>query len=132
MATTRAATFEGPGPDAVFHDNLKQDKFRIQHCNACDRNFFYPRALCVHCGSADWQWIDASGKGTVYSTSVVRMRPEDGADYNIALVDLAEGPRMMSRVTDIPPAEVKIGMEVEAYIGELDKQTLVLFRPAGR
>lgn len=132
MASTRAATFAGPGPDAVWFENLKQGKFRIQHCNACNRNFFYPRPLCVHCGSADWAWIDASGKGTVYSTSVVRQRPEDGPDYNIALIDLAEGPRMMSRVTDVPAPEVKIGMAVEAYIAPLDKEPLVLFRPAGR
>jgi len=132
MAIKRAAAFEGPGPDAVYGDNLKNGKFRIQHCNACGRNFFYPRALCVHCGAADWVWIDASGKGTVYSTSVVRQRPEDGPDYNIALIDLAEGPRMMSRVTDIPPPDVKIGMAVEAYIGDLGKEALVLFRPAGK
>jgi hypothetical protein len=132
MATQRAATFTGPGPDAVYYDNLKQGKFRIQRCHHCGKSFFYPRPLCVHCGSADWAWVDASGKGTVYSTSVVRQRPEDGPDYNIALIDLAEGPRMMSRVTDIPAPEVKIGMAVEAYIGELDKQTLVLFRPAGK
>ncbi len=98
----------------------------------CGKAFFYPRPLCVHCGSADWAWIDASGKGTVYSTSVVRQRPEDGPDYNIALIDLAEGPRMMSRVTDLPAPEVKIGMAVEAYIAPLDKEPLVLFRPAGR
>jgi len=132
MAGKRAATFEGPGPDAVWFENVKQGKFRIQHCNACGKNFFYPRPFCVHCGSPDWAWIDASGKGTVYSTTVVRVRPEDGQDYNIALIDLAEGPRMMSRVTDIPAPEVKIGMAVQAYIGPLDKETLVLFRPAGR
>ena len=68
----------------------------------------------------------------MYSTTVVRQRPEDGPDYNIALIDLAEGPRMMSRVTDIPAPEVKIGMAVEAYVGALDKDPLVLFRPAGR
>jgi hypothetical protein len=132
MATQLAATFAGPGPDAVWFDNLKNGKFRLQRCNACGKAFFYPRALCQHCGSADWAWTDASGKGTVYSTSVVRQRPEDGPDYNIALIDLAEGPRMMSRVTDIAAAEVKIGMAVEAYVGPLDKETLVLFRPAGR
>jgi len=132
MAIKRAAAFEGPGPDAVYGDNLRNGKLRIQHCNACGRNFFYPRALCVHCGAADWVWIDASGKGTVYSTSVVRQRPEDGPDYNIALIDLAEGPRMMSRVTDIAPAEVAIGMAVEAYIGDLGKEPLVLFRPQGK
>ena len=132
MATTRAATFQGPGPDAVYYENLKAGKFRIQHCNACGKNFFYPRALCVQCGSPDWAWIDMSGKGTVYSTSVVRQRPEDGPDYNIALIDLAEGPRMMSRVTDIPAPAVTIGMAVEAYIGDLGKETLVLFRPRGK
>jgi uncharacterized OB-fold protein len=132
MATRRAASFEGPGPDAVYADNLKAGKFRIQHCNACGKNFFYPRALCQHCGSADWGWIDASGKGTVYSTSVVRQRPEDGPDYNIALIDLAEGPRLMSRVTDLPAPEVRIGLAVEAYIGDLGKEPLILFRPVGR
>jgi len=130
MTTERAAYFEGPGPDAVYAANIAEGKFRIQECDACHKAFFYPRVLCVHCGSPKWHWIDASGKATVYSTSVVRNRPEDGPDYNIALVDLAEGPRMMTRVLDIPPADVKIGMEVEAFIGEIDKKSLVLFRPA--
>ena len=132
MASERAATFQGPGPDAVWFENVKNGKFRIQKCNHCGKAFFYPRPLCVHCGSADWGWVDASGKGTVYSTSVVRQRPEDGPDYNIALIDLAEGPRRMSLVTVIAAPEVKIGMAVQAYIGELEKQSLVLFRPEGK
>ena len=67
-----------------------------------------------------------SGGGTVYSTTVVRRKSADGGDYNVCLVDLAEGPRMMSRVVNVPPAEVKIGMAVRARITE----GLVEFTPA--
>jgi uncharacterized OB-fold protein len=65
----------------------------------------------------------------VYSTTVVRQKPERGGDYNIALVDLFEGARMLSRVEGIAPAEVRIGMAVEAVIREVNGQRLVLFRP---
>ena len=132
MPEARAAQFSGPGPDAVHRDALKQGVFQIQRCSKCSSHFFYPRALCPKCGSPDYAWVKPSGRGTVYSTSVVRQRPEDGPDYNVALVDLAEGPRLMSRIVDLPPAEVKIGMAVEAEIGELNGKLTVLFRSAGR
>jgi uncharacterized OB-fold protein len=80
-------------------------------------------------GEADLEWVEASGQGTVYATTVTRRRPEQGGDYNVALIDLAEGPRMMSRVVDIDPAEVKIGMKVKARIGELNGAPAVLFEP---
>jgi uncharacterized OB-fold protein len=59
---------------------------------------------------------------------VVRLRPEDGADYNIALIDLAEGPRLMSRVVDSAPQDVRIGDDVTAFVGEIDGNRVVLFR----
>lgn len=120
----------GPGPDAAWRDKLAAGDFEIQHCSGCGKYIFYPRATCHHCGSRNLNWVKVSGNAVVYATSVVRQRPEHGPDYNIALVDLAEGPRMMTRVVDIDPAEVKIGMPVTAFVGDVDGEAAVLFRPA--
>lgn len=64
----------------------------------------------------------------MYSTTVVRQRPEAGFDYNISIVELVEGPRMLTRVVDVDPGKVKIGMAVEAFIGAVDGNRVVLFR----
>lgn len=120
----------GPGPDAVFAAGLEKGEFRIQRCASCGRHIHYPRALCPDCGSADLESVLASGRGTVYATSVVRVRPGHGEDYNIALVDLAEGPRMMTRVVDTDPQDVRIGDGVTAFVGEIEGNRVVLFRPA--
>lgn len=88
---------------------------------------FYPRVLCNHCGSASLKWVEASGRGEVYSTTVVRQKPEKGGDYNISIIQLDEGPRMMSRVIDVTPEEVKIGTKVTAHVGQIDEQPAVLF-----
>lgn len=123
--------FEGPGPEAVFQEGLEKGELRIQLCGGCNSHIFYPRAICPHCGSADLAVKPASGKATVYATTVVRNRPEDNNDYNIAVVALEEGPRMMTRVVGIDPGAVKIGMAVEAFAGEVEGERAFLFRPAG-
>ena len=108
--------FAGPGPDAQFAAALAQGCFQIQHCAACGQHVFYPRALCPHCGSAQLGWVKASGAAQVYSSTTVRRKTEAGGDYNVALVDLAEGPRLMSRVDGVPPEQVRIGMAVQARV----------------
>jgi len=80
-------------------------------------------------GEADLEWVEASGEGTVYATTVTRRRAAQGGDYNVALIDLAEGPRMMARVVGIAPGDVKIGMKVTAKIEELNGAPAVLFEP---
>ena len=120
----------GPGPDEAWRNKLAAGNFEIQRCNGCGKHVFYPRALCHYCGSPDLEWVPASGQAVVYATSVVRVHPDKGGDYNIALVDLAEGPRMMTRVVDIEPAGVRIGMQVLAFIGDVEGERAVLFRPA--
>jgi len=87
---------------------------------------FYPRVLCPHCGGEHLDWVAPSGRGTVYSTTIVRRKPADGGDYNVCLVDLAEGPRMLSRVVTVSPDQVKIGMTVAARITD----GIVEFTPA--
>lgn len=119
--------FTGPGPLQIYQDALDQGKFTIQQCKDCGHHVFYPRVLCVHCGSLNMKWVEASGRGEVYSSSIVRQRPEHGGDYNIAVITLEEGPRMLSRVVDVAPEEVKIGAKVSAHIGLIDGKAAVLF-----
>ncbi|MDG2176501.1 MAG: Zn-ribbon domain-containing OB-fold protein [Gammaproteobacteria bacterium] len=111
----------------VYEDNLEKGEFRIQQCKDCGKHVFYPRQLCHYCGSSNLKWVAISGRGTVYSTSVVRRKPERGGDYNVALIDLEEGPRMMSRVMDVEPEEVAIGMAVSAHVGIIDETPAVVF-----
>lgn len=131
MSQPDKSAFAVPGPEEIFQTGLDEGEFRIQKCGDCDAHIFYPRALCDKCGSPKLETVVAAGGGTVYSTSVVRQRPDDGPDYNIAIVELAEGPRMLTRVEEIDPGEVTIGMDVSAFVGEIDDQKVVLFRPAG-
>ena len=118
----------GP-PGVLFQQFLRQGEFRLQCCETCGRQVFFPRTLCPFCGSEQLEWRLASGRGTVYSTTIVRRRPERGGDYNIAIIELSEGARMMSRVEDISPTEVRIGMAVEAAIRGSSESPLVVFHP---
>lgn len=121
---TNTPLFEGPGPDAIYRDHLANGEFRIQKCNDCGKHNFYPRVLCPHCGSAAHDWVKASGKGEVYSTTAVRKR--DG-NHNVALVNLEEGPRMMTRIDGIEATEVRIGTPVKARIVDEDDTRFVVF-----
>ena len=116
MNAAQTRPFAGPGPDAQFAAALAQGRFQIQHCAACGQHVFYPRALCPYCGSAQLGWVKASGAAHVYYSTTVRRKAEVGGDYNVALVDLAEGPRLMSRVDGVPPEQVRIGMAVQARV----------------
>ncbi|MFN4088903.1 MAG: Zn-ribbon domain-containing OB-fold protein [Alphaproteobacteria bacterium] len=101
----------------------------IQRVKETGHHVFYPRTLDPETGSPNLEWVEASGLGTVYSTSVVRQRPP-AKDYNVALVDLDEGPRMMSRVDGPAPEAVAIGMRVKARIVREDAGPLIVFEPA--
>ena len=116
-----------PGPELFYKDKLAQGRFEIQKCAGCGKHVFYPRVICPHCGADKLGWVAASGAGVVYSTTVVRRKPDAGGDYNVALVDLAEGPRMMSRVAGVEPTAVKIGMKVKARIAKDGEAPVVEF-----
>ena len=105
--------FNGPGPDEVWRTALAGGRFLIQRCRRCATHRFPPALSCAVCGDAELNWVEASGRGVVYSTTVVRERE---GSYNVALVDLSEGPRMMSRVEGLDPDAVRIGMMVAARI----------------
>lgn len=116
-------------PGERFIAELRNGRFMAQRDRQTGKVFRYPRVLAPGTGSVDLEWIELSGLGTVYSTTIVRVRPP-AADYNVALVDLDEGCRMMTCVEGIPPEAVAIGMRVKARIRDTDAGPAVFFDPA--
>lgn len=114
---------------------LDQGNFLIQHCGACSKHVYFPRESCPHCGAVDLAWVAPSGHGTVYSVTTVRRKPDAGGDYNVSLIDLDEGVRLMSRVVDLSPDAVRIGQRVMASVqliegineGKNEKKGLIVF-----
>ena len=121
---------DATGPNQIFQDGLASKEILLPKCNDCGAFHFFPRVLCPHCHGASISWVHASGKGRVHTTTVVRRKPERGGDYNVCMVELEEGVRMMSRIEGIAPGDVAIDMDVSAFVGEADGEPLVLFKPA--
>lgn len=120
------------GAERYFQDRVDEGRFMIQRSRGTGAHVFFPRALAPGTGADDLEWVEASGRGTVYSTTMVLPGRNSTAEpYNISLVDLAEGPRMMTRVIGIPAQDVRIGMAVTALIDEVEGKKVVLFQPAG-
>ena len=99
-----------PSPLTSYIAHLERDQLAYQWSPQAGRAVFYPRVLCPFSGSDQLEWRVSKGLGTVYSTTVVH--PQDGAPYNVALIDCDEGFRLMSRVEGVAPDEVRIGMRV--------------------
>ena len=117
------------GPEKEFFDFLSQGEFMIQRSKSSGEYIFYPRVALPKSGIEDLEWGRASGKGVVYATSVVLQRPEKGGVYNVALIDLEEGPRLMSRVEGCAPESVVIGMDVVAEIDLSGSNPVLIFKP---
>jgi uncharacterized OB-fold protein len=121
----------------AFWDATRRRELLLQWCEDCGRAIFYPRAMCPACLGTSFQWREASGEGRVYAVSV-QYRPamplpafQEGP-YAVALVELAEGPRLMSGVVGCDPEQVQVGMPVRLTWEELsDGRNLPLFEPAG-
>lgn len=119
-----------PEHSDAFFDAAREGKLLIQKCASCGMFQFYPREVCVHCGSADVDWAQASGRGTVHTFTVIHQQGmpgwRDEAPYVAAIIDLDEGPRMTSTVVQTQAADVSIGMAVEVVF--VDEGTYVLPR----
>ena len=98
-------------PLAAYQAHLEKGELAYQWSTEAGKAVFYPRVICPFTGSDRLEWRVSAGLGTVYATTVVH--PRDGATYNVALIDCDEGFRLMSRVENIAPEEVTIGMRVE-------------------
>jgi uncharacterized protein len=98
-------------PLAVYQQHLDRGELAYQFSPEANRAVFYPRVVCPFTGSDRLEWRVSAGLGTIYATTVTH--PRDGAPYNVALVDVDEGFRLMSRVEDTAPEDVRIGMRVK-------------------
>lgn len=110
-----------PTPDTVpYWDAAKEGRLVIQYCRACERHYFYPRDHCPDCGSADVEWREASGRGRLASY-VINHRPmpptEDGAPLVIALVELAEGVRLLSNIVGTPADPDALPLDAAVTVG---------------
>lgn len=117
------------GPEAHWRQALSEGRFLLQRSPVDGRHFFPPRVMAPSPGGDALDWIEASGRGVVHSVTVIGPKPP-AEPYNVVLVDLAEGPRMMSRVEGLPAAAVTIGMPVRARIAEEEGVPVVVFDPA--
>ena len=97
-------------PLKTYTDHLERGELAYQFSPTANRAVFYPRVLCPFTGSDRLEWRVSAGTGTVYATTTVH--PPEGAPFNVALIDCDEGFRLMSRVEDIAPGKVTIGMRV--------------------
>lgn len=108
-----------------FWEGARAGRLMLPHCSACGAWVFYPRPFCTACGAEALVWEQASGEGTVYSYTVCH-RPAgpafaDDVPYVVALIDLREGPRMLSTIRTDEPAAVRIGAPVRAQFEPMDE-----------
>ncbi|MFI8510358.1 Zn-ribbon domain-containing OB-fold protein [Streptomyces sp. NPDC085460] len=112
------ATPEADAFTRAYWDAAAEGRLLIRRCRACARPHHYPREFCPHCWSEDVVWEPASGRATLYTWSVVHRNdlPPFGerVPYVAAVVDLAEGPRMMTEVVGVPEAALRVDMPLEA------------------
>lgn len=127
-----------------FWDGTREQKLLIRHCNACGVHHYYPRPFCPECWSEDVDWVEASGRATLYTHSTVFVNDlppfHEQLPYIAAVVDLEEGPRMMTRVVGCETEDLEIGMSLEVVFepvsaddGDADSGepvVLAFFRPA--
>lgn len=116
-----------------FFDAASEGRLVIQRCRSCETLQHPPAPRCATCGSYDLGWVDASGKGTVYAYTVAHHPQVDGFDYPlvIAVVELAEGTRLVSNIVDCDPRSVSIGMPVTVRFVAVDPELrLPLFVPS--
>lgn len=126
-----------PTPDALtapYWSAAQEHRLALPRCLDCNRHHFYPRTLCPHCSSARLEWSDCSGRGEVYSFTVVHRAPSPAfageVPYVVAVVKLEEGPHLMSNIVGCAPDAVRVGSKVRVVFRRLtDSVTLPMFEP---
>jgi len=126
-----------PFPDNVtstFWEATKDNKLLIQQCDDCGARQFFPQSYCRNCLAENLGWIEATGRGKVYTYTIVNRPPtvrfQEDVPYVVALIELEEGVRMMSNVVGIDPEAVRIDMPVEVVFDEITPAiSLPKFKP---
>jgi uncharacterized OB-fold protein len=117
-----------------FWEGCQQGKLLLQFCEQCQRYQFYPRLYCMQCGAENPRWVEASGRGVIYSYTIIRQNrsPEfvNDTPYNVAIVQLEEGPRMLSDIVDVGPSDLRVDLPVSVVFDRVsDTISLPRFRP---
>jgi uncharacterized OB-fold protein len=136
MAEARRARPQPTPETRHYWEGAKAGELRLQRCDDCRHTYFPPRPFCPACASRQVSVFRASGRGRLFSY-VINHRPAPGftAPYAIAVVELDEGPRLMTNIVDCPqtPEALVLDMPVEVAFQKLDEEiSLPVFRPAGR
>jgi hypothetical protein len=127
--------FPRPTPETeVYWEGCRKHELLLQRCTQCSEFQFYPRIICTNCASEDLEWVKGSGRGRVLTFAIVRRAVSEAyaADvpYVVALIQLDEGPTMMSNVVQCDPETVKIGSPVQVIFEDWSEEISVpQFRP---
>jgi len=125
-----------PTPETqAYWEGCRQHQLLIQRCSECSRYQFYPRIICTGCMSNKIEWVKAKGSGQIISYTIVHRAISAAyaaeVPYVIALIQLEEGPKMMSNIVNCVPDKVMIGMSVEVVFEDWSEEiTIPKFRPA--
>ncbi|MBV9412459.1 MAG: bifunctional MaoC family dehydratase/OB-fold nucleic acid binding domain-containing protein [Acidimicrobiia bacterium] len=120
--------------NAFFWEGVNRGELLIQKCSSCGRLRHPPRPMCPYCQSLEWETVQSSGKGEVFSFIIPHYPQVPFFDYPyvVAVIALEEGTRFISNVVDIDPGDVTVGMPVQVKFVAVDEElTLPLFAPAG-
>ncbi|MCX7620354.1 MAG: Zn-ribbon domain-containing OB-fold protein [Acidimicrobiales bacterium] len=120
-----------------FWEAARRGKLLLRSCNRCGVVHYYPRPFCPECWSDEVTWIEASGRARLYTHSTVHVNDlppfDEQVPYIAAVVDLEEGPRMMTQIVDCDPGELEIGMPLELTFRHVsDEVAVAVFRPSAR
>jgi uncharacterized OB-fold protein len=119
----------------AFWDGLREHRLVLPRCNSCGRHWYPPGPWCPYCWSRVFDWVTLSGRGQV-SSWVVFHQPyfrafADDVPYHVVEVELAEGPRLLSSLIDVPNDKISLGLEVEMCFDDVTPElTLPRFRAA--
>ncbi|MGI8516203.1 MAG: Zn-ribbon domain-containing OB-fold protein [Acidimicrobiia bacterium] len=109
---------------APFLAATRQHRLVVQQCNSCQHAQLPPMARCENCGNTGFEWVDASGEGTIASFAIMHRAPPSHAErvpYVYALIDLDEGPRIASNLITDKPSDLRIGQRVRVKFERTDK-----------
>jgi uncharacterized OB-fold protein len=134
MAETATVSKLIPEPDEdskQFFDGALEGNLMLMKCNNCGTHRMPSRKNCDICLSTDTSWVASSGKGTVYTFSIMHQQFHPGyqVPYNIITVELEEGPRINSNMVGIENDAIKVGMPVQVEFERYDDVALPKFRP---
>ena len=111
-----------------FWEAAQEGRLLLKMCSACNEPHFYPRTICPHCGSDQTRWVESSGKGEIYSFTVMRRGVE--VPFAMAYVTLEEGIKMLSHITNCDFDAIYIGQPVKVVMQETQEgQKVPLFEP---